>query len=117
MVTFPNSVTHPPFRASSIFITIQGISMRPSPGLVNFAPAVAYLFCLNLPAEFSQPGNDLIEIPCIFTRSLLCFSSHVSLVHYRIFAFFREVEEKSREAGRESTKRASLVYTANTVNG
>ena len=24
-------------------------------GLVNFVPAVAYLFCLNLPAAFSQP--------------------------------------------------------------
>ena len=31
---------------------------------MNFVPAVAYLFCLNLPAAFSQPGNDLIEIPC-----------------------------------------------------
>ena len=36
---------------------VQGISIRPIPGLVNFDPAVAYLFCLNLPAAFSQPGN------------------------------------------------------------
>ena len=42
--------------------------MRPFPGLVNSIPAVAYLFCLNLPAAFSQPGNGLIEIPCIATR-------------------------------------------------
>ena len=40
----------------SISITvaaIQGISVRLFPGLVNFVPAVAYLFCLNLPAAFS----------------------------------------------------------------
>ena len=34
------------------------------PGLVNFVPAVDDLFCLNLPAAFSQPGNGLREIPC-----------------------------------------------------
>ena len=37
------------------------------PGLVNFVPAVAYHFCLNLPAEFSQPGNSLTGIPCRLT--------------------------------------------------
>ena len=44
---------------------VQGISKRPFPGLVNFVPAVAYHFYLNLPAAFSQPGNGLIEIPCM----------------------------------------------------
>ena len=34
------------------------------PGLENFVPAIAYHFCLKLPAAFSQPGNGLIEIPC-----------------------------------------------------
>ena len=43
---------------------VQGISVRPFPALVNFVPTVAYLFCLNLPAAFSQVGNVLIEIPC-----------------------------------------------------
>ena len=32
------------------------------PGLVNFVPAVAYHFCLNLQAAFSQPGNDLASV-------------------------------------------------------
>ena len=41
-------------------VSSQGISIRPFPGLVNFVPAVAYLFCLNLPAAFSQPGNGLL---------------------------------------------------------
>ena len=41
--------------------------MRPFPGLVNFAHAVAYHFCLNIPAAFSQPGNSLIVKPCILT--------------------------------------------------
>ena len=43
---------------------VQGISIRPFQDLVNFVPAVAYLFCLNLPAAFSQPGNGLLENPC-----------------------------------------------------
>ena len=41
---------------------LQGSAKRPLPGLVNFVPAVACLFCLNLPAAFSQPGNDLIVL-------------------------------------------------------
>ena len=45
-------------------IHLQGISISPFPGLVNFVPAVSYPFYLNLPAAFSQPGNGLIEIPC-----------------------------------------------------
>ena len=44
--------------------SVQGFTIRPFTGLVNFVPAVAYLFRLNLPAAFSQPGNGLIEIPC-----------------------------------------------------
>ena len=31
---------------------------------MNFVPAVAYHFCLNLPAAFSQPRNGLIAKPC-----------------------------------------------------
>ena len=50
-------------RSNSLSNSLQGISIRPFPGLVNYVPAVAHLFCLNLPAAFSQPGNSLIEIP------------------------------------------------------
>ena len=32
---------------------LQGSSIRRAPGLVNFVPAVACHFCLNLPAAFS----------------------------------------------------------------
>ena len=39
--------------------SVQGISIRPFPGLVNCVPAVAYLLSLNLPAASSQPGNGL----------------------------------------------------------
>ena len=38
----------------------EGSSIRWAPGLVNFVPGVAYHFCLNLHAAFSQPGNGLI---------------------------------------------------------
>ena len=41
----------------------QGFTIRQFPGLVNFVPAVAYHFCLNLLAAFSQPGNVLIVWP------------------------------------------------------
>ena len=48
------------------FITLQAVqrfTKRLVRGLVNFVSAIAYLFCLNLPAAFSQPGNGIIEIP------------------------------------------------------
>ena len=35
------------------------------PGLVNFITAVAYHFCLSLPAAFTQPGRSLLADPCI----------------------------------------------------
>ena len=41
------------------------------PGLVNYVPAVAYHFCLNLLVAFSQPGNGLIVKPCSLYRSPL----------------------------------------------
>ena len=37
---------------------IQGSARGWPPGLVNFIPAVAYHFCLALPAEFTQPGDQ-----------------------------------------------------------
>ena len=33
--------------------------------MVNFVTAVAYHFCLALPAAFTQPGNHLLAEPCI----------------------------------------------------
>ena len=33
-------------------------------GLVTFAPTVAYLFCLNLPAAFSQPRTKTFSGLC-----------------------------------------------------
>ena len=38
---------------------VQGFTLWLFAGLVNFIIAVAYHFCLNLPAAFSQPGNGL----------------------------------------------------------
>ena len=52
-------------------LKIQGIGLRPFPGLVNFVPAVAYIFCLNLLAAFSQPGNDHIVQPCSIHHAVL----------------------------------------------
>ena len=43
---------------------IQGSTNRWAPGLVNFVPALAYHFCLNLPTAFTQPGARLLVEPC-----------------------------------------------------
>ena len=43
---------------------IQGSAKRRAPGLVNVIPAVAYHFCLALPAAFTQPGDHLLVEPC-----------------------------------------------------
>ena len=32
--------------------------------MLNFVPAVAYLFCLALPEAFTQPGDHLLAVPC-----------------------------------------------------
>ena len=49
---------------------IQGSTNRWALGLVNFVPALAYHFCLNMPAPFTQPGARLLVEPCTF--SSLC---------------------------------------------
>ena len=43
---------------------LQGSTNRRALGLVNFIPALAYHFCLNLPATFTQPGARLLVEPC-----------------------------------------------------
>ena len=48
--------------------SLQGWTIRPFPGLVSLVPAVAYHFCLNLPAVFSQTGNGLVVKPCTRPR-------------------------------------------------
>ena len=74
-------------------MNIQGSTNRRALGLVNFVPALAYHFCLNLPAAFTQPGARILVEPCtsvlvpldnrsirlvkvsLFQRSNLCISS------------------------------------------
>ena len=45
-------------------MNIQGSTRRRALGLVNFVPALAFRFCLNLPAEFAQPWAHLLVEPC-----------------------------------------------------
>ena len=49
---------------------VQGTTKRLRPGLVNFVPAVAYGFFLNLPAAFTQPGWSLLVVPCKYVYSI-----------------------------------------------
>ena len=44
---------------------IQGSAIGRTPGLVEFVPAVAYYFCVALPAAFLQPGARLLTKSCI----------------------------------------------------
>ena len=48
---------------------IQGSTNRQALGLVNFT-ALAYHFCLNLPAAFTQPGARLLVEPCKGEQSI-----------------------------------------------
>ena len=56
-------------RSNSLSNSLQGISIRPFPGLVNYVPAVAHLFCLNLPAAFSQPRTKIFFGLCMSPSS------------------------------------------------
>ena len=49
--------------------TVQGSTNRRAPGLVNFVPVLAYHFCLNLPAAFTEPGARLLVEPCTYRIS------------------------------------------------
>ena len=39
-------------------------------GLVNFVPAIAYHYCLDLPAAFTQPGTSTLADLCAAQRKL-----------------------------------------------
>ena len=41
--------------------------------MVNFVPALAYHFCLNLPAAFTQPGARLLVEPCTSDNFMIGF--------------------------------------------
>ena len=45
-----------------------------APSLVKFVPAVAYHFCLNLPAAFTQPGASILVDLCTSQKKLLALS-------------------------------------------
>ena len=55
-------------------------------GLVKFVLAVAYHFCLNLPAIFSQPRTEKFSQHCIFsTPGLLCKKMYSASKHLHIW--------------------------------
>ena len=53
----------------ALSLSLQGSTNRRAPGFVNFVLTLAYHFCLNLPAAFTQPGAHLLVEPC---TSLIC---------------------------------------------
>ena len=46
-------------------IIVQTSAKVGTPGLMNFVPALAYHFCLNLPAAFMQHGESTLADLCI----------------------------------------------------
>ena len=66
-----NSNLHLPLRCSHI----QSSTNRRAPGFVNFVLALAYHFCLNLPAAFTQPGARLLVKPCSVEQGSLTYSA------------------------------------------
>ena len=50
-------------RDGHVDLYVQGSTNRRALGLVNFVLALAYHFCLNLPAAFTQPGVCLLVEP------------------------------------------------------
>ena len=50
-------------------LALQAWAKRWSLGLVNFVPAVAYHFFLNLPEKFSQPGVNSFGGPCKYSAT------------------------------------------------
>ena len=95
-----------------------------APGLVNSVPAVAYYFCLALPAAFTQPGVHLLAEPCtrrrcrcniicIFAWALPFCKNHVTLLRQQftetISALSRRKDsatEASSAGGRLGGRRA-----------
>ena len=63
---------------------VQGWAKKWAPGFENFAPPVAYHFCLNLPGKSSQPGGHFSAQPCTqFTEGeTFSINSIMSLLTY-----------------------------------
>ena len=65
-----------PWNFDIVSYTQTGSPNECFPGLVNFVPAVAYHFCLNMPRAVSQPGKHSFGNPCIdMPRILLSYHS------------------------------------------
>ena len=82
---------------------LQGWPKRWTPGLVNFITALAYHFCLDLPAAFTQPRDHLIAEPrTILGTAHLAFIKcwHFwfcymqSIIYALILWFFLKVEQE-----------------------
>ena len=92
----PDSMIYPiPLYQVAPSYSVQGTAKRRFPGLVNFIAAVAYHFCLALPAAFTQPWDHLLVEPCtdlqesqydvdaigVLPLNILSLSLHFPLVH------------------------------------
>ena len=65
LISFPMFVFNEAvFQKCSTTELLKGSAKRWSPGLVYFVTAVAYHFCLPLPAAFTQPGVHFLAEPC-----------------------------------------------------
>ena len=79
-----------------------GLAKIRSLGLVNFVTAVAYHYCLVLPAAFTQPGDHLLAQPCTLTN----------LVRWPSRCRGRCSRNLKRRGGRVEYKMRSLPFTS-----
>ena len=69
-------------RLTSTITYGQGSPKEWAPGFENFVPAVAYHFCLTMPAKFSQPWVHSFGNPCALSK-LICILAASSVWYSR----------------------------------
>ena len=94
---------------------IQGSTNRRAPGLGNFVPALAYHFCLNLPAAFTQPGARLLVEPCTFRFQHVARIWVSGSIHIQSVRSDNYIVERGTRRHQESAKSVSplLQYLHN----
>ena len=86
---------------------VQGSTNRRALGFVNFVLALAYHFCLNLLAAFSQPGARLLVEPC--TCPLIFLAIVNALTSTQMSAWLWLEEERLRASqGRANHQKIDL---------
>ena len=80
---------------------------------MNCAPALAYHFCLNLPAAFTQPGARLLVEPCTMTRGWVSRSHNVTLSRFSRKTMDVVLKPRRQEGSCKSDKTSARLGEGN----